>query len=63
MWEKFKKHQDTVGFISAVCVLLYGLLMFMGLTASSRLDDILFVTIFPGWILYSLYKKNYFSRK
>ena len=60
MW---KKYQDTVYFIGAVVLLLYGLLMFMGLTASSRLDDILFVTIFPGWILYSLYKKNYFSRK
>ena len=60
MW---KKYQDTVYFIGAVVLLLYGLLMFMGLTASSGLVDILFVTIFPGWILYSLYKKNYFSRK
>jgi uncharacterized membrane protein len=59
MW---KKYQDTVYFIGAVVLLLYGLLKFIGV-AVRAFDDILFVIILPGWILYSLYKKNYFSRK
>ena len=60
MW---KKYQDTVYFIGAVVLLLYGLLMFIGVAAPGGLYDIPYVIILPGWILYSLYKKNYFSRK
>ena len=60
MW---KKYQDTVCFIGAVVVLLYGLLMFIGVAAPASLGEKAYVIILPGWILYSLYKKNYFSRK
>ena len=62
MWEKLKKHQDTVGFISAVVVLLGGLILLIINPQSVEFLDIFFI-ILPGWILYSLYKKNYFSRK
>ena len=63
MWEKLKKHQDTVGFISAVFVLLCGLILLIINPQSVEFLDIPFFIIYPGWILYSLYKKNYFSRK
>jgi len=62
MWEKLKKHQDTVGFISAVFVLLGGLILLIINPQSVEFLEFFFI-IYPGWILYSLYKKNYFSRK
>ena len=64
MWEKLKKHQDTVGFISAVVVILGGLIMLILNPQSVEWNDIFsFYIIYPGFILYSLNKKNYFSRK
>ena len=63
MWEKLKKYQDTVGFISAAVVLLYGLIILIVKPQSVEFLDIPFFIIYPSWILYSLYKKNYFSRK
>ena len=63
MWEKLKKHQDTVGFISAVVVVLGGLIMLIVNPQSVEWQDIPFFLIYPVWILYSLNKKNYFSRK
>ena len=62
MWEKLKNHQDTVGFISAVVVLLGGLILLIINPQSVEFLDIFFI-IYPGWILYSLYQKNYFNRK
>ena len=64
MWGNLKKHQDTVGFISAVVVLLGGLIMRILNPQPVEWHDIYsFYIIFPGWILYSLNKKNYFNRK
>ena len=63
MWEKLKKHQDTVGVISAVIVLLLGLPMLINEPQFYDWSGIIFIIFYPGWILYSLYKKNYFSRK
>jgi hypothetical protein len=60
MW---KKYQDTVYFIGAVVLLLYGLLIFIGVAAPASLIDNIYAIILSGWMLYSLYKKNYFSRK
>lgn len=63
MWEKLKKHLDTVGFISAVVFLLGGLIMLIVNPQSVEWHDIPFFLIYPVWIIYSLNKKNYFSRK
>jgi len=63
MWEKIKSHHETIGFISAVVVLLGGLIILIGNPQSVEFLDIPFFIIYPGWILYSLNKKNYFSRK
>ena len=60
MW---KKYQDTVYFIGAVVLLLYGLLILIDNRHSVDFLEIIFIIFYPGWILYSLYKKNYFSRK
>ena len=42
MWEKIKKNQDTVGFISAVVVLLGGLILLIINPQSVEFLDILF---------------------
>lgn len=63
MWGKIKRHQETIGFISAVIVLLFGLSILLVNPQSVQFLDIPFFIIYPGWILYSLNKKNYFSRK
>ena len=63
MWGKIKSHHDTIGFISAVVVLLFGLRTLIVNPQSVEFLDIPFSIIYPGWILYSLNKKNYFSRK
>ena len=63
MWEKLKSHNETIGLISAVVVLLFGLRTLIVNPQSVEFLDIPFFIIYPGWILYSLYKKNYFSRK
>tara|TARA_B100000767_G_scaffold274517_1_gene307749 strand:+ start:70 stop:261 length:192 start_codon:yes stop_codon:yes gene_type:complete len=63
MWEKLKKHQHTLGFISAVVVPLGGLIILIVNPQSVEWHDIPFFIIYPGLILYSLNKKNYFSRK
>jgi hypothetical protein len=62
MWKKLKKHQDMVGFISAVVVLLGGLILLIINPQSVEFLEFFFI-IYPSWILYSLYEKNYFSRK
>ena len=63
MWEKLKKYLDTVGFISAVVFLLGGLIILIVNPQSVEWLDIPFFLIYPVWIIYSLNKKNYFSRK
>ena len=67
MWEKLKKYLDTVGFISAVVFLLGGLIILVDMLIvnpqSVEWHDIPFFLIYPVWIIYSLNKKNYFSRK
>jgi hypothetical protein len=63
MWGKIKRYQETIGFISAVIVLLFGLSILIVNPQSVQFLDIPFFIIYPGWILYSLNKKNYFSRK
>ena len=45
MWEKLKKHQDTVGFISAVVVVLGGLIMLIVNPQSVEWQDIPFFLI------------------
>jgi H+/Cl- antiporter ClcA len=52
MWEKLKKHQDTVGFISAVVVLLGGLILLIINPQSVEFLDIFFI-IYPG-LLFTL---------
>ena len=63
MWGKIKRYHETIGFISAVIVLLFGLSTLIVNPQSVQFLDIPFFIIYPGWILYSLNKKNYFSRK
>ena len=63
MWEKLKKHQDTVRFISAVVVLLGGLIILIVNPQSVEFLDISFFIFYPSWILYRLYKENYFTQK
>ena len=63
MWEKLKNHNETLGLISAVVVLLFGLRTLIVNPQSIEFIDIPFFIIFPGWILHSLYKKNYFGRR
>ena len=47
MWEKLKKHQDTVGFISAVFVLLGGLIILIVNPQSVEFLDIPFFHYLP----------------
>ena len=63
MWGEIKSHHKTIGFISAVIVLLFGLITLIVSPQSVGFLDIPFFIIYPGWILYSLNMKNYFSRK
>ncbi len=63
MWEKLKMHHETIGLISAVVVFLFGLQILIANPQQIKFLDIPFFIIYPGWILHSLYKKNYFSGK
>ena len=63
MWEKLKIYHETIGLISAVVVLLFGLQILIANPQQIEFLDIPFFIIYPGWILYSLHKKNYFNRK
>ena len=48
MWEKLKIHSETIGLISAVSVLLYGLIILIDNPQSVEFLDIPFSIIYPG---------------